>query len=53
MDYMDEPKALLKNMESKKIGLKRSVFYQAYALFYEKTKKFEAADRMYRLGVQK
>ncbi|CAO2817020.1 unnamed protein product [Amaranthus hypochondriacus] len=52
MDYMDEPKALLKNMESKKIGLKRSVFYQAYALFYEKTKKFEAADRMYRLGVQ-
>ncbi|KAK9699999.1 hypothetical protein RND81_08G209900 [Saponaria officinalis] len=52
MDYADDPKALLRNMETKKIGIKRALFYQAYALYYEKLKKFDGADQMYRLGVQ-
>ncbi|KAL2939733.1 putative inactive serine/threonine-protein kinase bub1 [Bienertia sinuspersici] len=52
MDYVDDPKALLRTMEMKKIGIKRSLFYQAYALYYEKIKKFDEADNMYRLGVQ-
>ncbi|WCJ19931.1 hypothetical protein M5689_002200 [Euphorbia peplus] len=52
MDYVDEPKALLKNMEMNSIGKKRSLFYQAYALYYEKLKKFEEAEKMYHLGVQ-
>ncbi|KAH9604932.1 hypothetical protein KSS87_002514 [Heliosperma pusillum] len=52
MDYVDDPKALLRNMEVKKIGIKRSLFYQAYALYYEKINKFDKADQMYRLGVQ-
>uniref|UniRef100_A0A7C9FQU5 BUB1 N-terminal domain-containing protein n=1 Tax=Opuntia streptacantha TaxID=393608 RepID=A0A7C9FQU5_OPUST len=53
MDYVDDPKALLRTMEMKRLGTKHSLFYQAYALYYEKMKKFEEADRMYRLGVQK
>lgn len=53
MDYVDEPKALLRTMENNQIGVKRSLFYQAYALYYEKVKKFEEADNMYHLGVQK
>uniref|UniRef100_A0A7C9F1I9 BUB1 N-terminal domain-containing protein n=1 Tax=Opuntia streptacantha TaxID=393608 RepID=A0A7C9F1I9_OPUST len=52
MDYVDDPKALLRTMEMKRLGTKHSLFYQAYALYYEKMKKFEEADRMYRLGVQ-
>ena len=50
---MDDPKGLLRTMETKRIGTKRSLFYQAYALYYEKMKRFEEADKMYRLGVQK
>ena len=53
MDYVDDPRALLKTMEEKQIGTKSSLFYQAYALYYEKLKKFEDADKMYHLGVQK
>ena len=53
MDYVDDPRALLKTMEEKRIGSKSSLFYQAYALYYEKLKKFDDADKMYHLGVQK
>ncbi|KAK4367174.1 hypothetical protein RND71_015054 [Anisodus tanguticus] len=53
IDYVDDPKAVLKAMESNRIGMKKSLFYQAYALYYEKIKKFEAAEKMYHLGVQK
>lgn len=53
MDYVDEPRALLRTMEMNSIGSKRSLFYQAYALYYEKMKKFEEAEQMYHLGVQK
>lgn len=53
MDYVDDPRALLKTMEEKQIGTKSSLFYQAYALYYEKLKKFDDADKMYHLGVQK
>ncbi|XP_050209210.1 uncharacterized protein LOC126659922 [Mercurialis annua] len=52
MDFVDEPKALLRTMEMNSIGIKRSLFYQAYALYYEKMKKFEEAEKMYHLGVQ-
>lgn len=53
MDFVDDPKALLRNMEVNHIGTKRSLFYQAYALYYEKIKKFEEAEKMYHLGVHK
>ncbi|XP_038905527.1 mitotic spindle checkpoint protein BUBR1 [Benincasa hispida] len=53
MDYVADPRALLKTMEEKRIGTKFSLFYQAYALYYEKLKKFDDADKMYHLGVQK
>lgn len=53
MEYVDEPKTVLKTMELNRIGMKKSAFYIAYALYYEKVKKFEAAEKMYRLGVQK
>lgn len=53
MDYVDDPKVLLRAMEMNRIGMKRSLFYQAYALYLEKTKKFEEADKIYHLGVQK
>ncbi|XP_042510363.1 uncharacterized protein LOC122085835 isoform X2 [Macadamia integrifolia] len=39
-------------MEANRIGTKLALFYQAYALHYEKHKKFEDADKMYSLGVQ-
>ncbi|KAL0694155.1 hypothetical protein Bca4012_061335 [Brassica carinata] len=53
MDFVDDPRALLRTMEGNSIGTKRSLFYQAYALHYEKMKRFEDAEKMYRLGVQK
>ncbi|CAK7325904.1 unnamed protein product [Dovyalis caffra] len=52
MDYVSDPRALLSTMETNRIGAKRSLFYQAYALYYEKMKNFEGAENMYRLGVQ-
>ncbi|KAL3521246.1 hypothetical protein ACH5RR_019395 [Cinchona calisaya] len=52
MDFVDDPKSVLRTMEENCIGKKKSLFYQAYALYYEKMKKFEAADKMYHLGVQ-
>ncbi|KAF9676957.1 hypothetical protein SADUNF_Sadunf08G0057300 [Salix dunnii] len=52
MDYVNDPRALLSTMETNRIGTKRSLFYQAYALYYEKMKKFEEAENMYRFGVQ-
>ncbi|KAJ6309521.1 hypothetical protein OIU77_015311 [Salix suchowensis] len=50
MDYVNDPRALLTTMETNRIGTKRSLFYQAYALYYEKMKKFEEAENMYRFG---
>ncbi|KAJ9539824.1 hypothetical protein OSB04_026330 [Centaurea solstitialis] len=52
LDFVDEPGAVLKNMKANRIGNKRSLFYQAYALYYEKMKKFSDAEQMYHLGVQ-
>ncbi|PQP97736.1 putative inactive serine/threonine-protein kinase bub1 [Prunus yedoensis var. nudiflora] len=52
MDFVDDPRALLRKMEANQIGTKHSLFYQAYALYYEKNKKFEEAEKMYQLGVQ-
>ncbi|XP_011076665.1 uncharacterized protein LOC105160865 [Sesamum indicum] len=52
MDFVDDPKAILKTMEMNQIGMKKSLFYQAYALYYEKLKKFDAAEKIYHLGVQ-
>ena len=53
MDYMTDAKPLLKKMERNGIGLKRASFYMAYALYYEKHKRFNDAEKMYRLGIQK
>lgn len=53
MDFVDDPKAVLKTMEVHQIGMKKSLFYQAYALYYEKMRKFDAAEKIYHLGVQK
>ncbi|KAJ4779918.1 hypothetical protein LUZ62_064175 [Rhynchospora pubera] len=52
MDYVDDAKVLLKRMEKNKIGLKRASFYIAYALYYEKHRKLEEAEKMYHAGVQ-
>jgi hypothetical protein len=43
-------KALLNKMEQRGICLKRASFYMAYALYYEKHRRFESAEKMYRLG---
>jgi hypothetical protein len=53
MDYVEDAKPLLKNMEQRGIGLKRASFYMAYALYYEKHRRFESAEKMYHLGIQK
>ncbi|KAL5537317.1 hypothetical protein UlMin_044843 [Ulmus minor] len=52
MDFVEDPKKVLTTMEANSIGTKHSLFYQAYALYYEKSKKFEEADKMFHLGVQ-
>ncbi|KAD7480237.1 hypothetical protein R6Q59_009008 [Mikania micrantha] len=52
LDFVDDPGAVLEHMKANHIGNKRSLFYQAYALYYEKMKKFTAAEKMYHLGVQ-
>ncbi|KAJ1688710.1 hypothetical protein LUZ63_012865 [Rhynchospora breviuscula] len=52
MDYVDDAKVLLKRMEKNQIGLKRASFYIAYALYYEKHRKLEEAEKMYHSGVQ-
>ncbi|KAI3748876.1 hypothetical protein L6452_12280 [Arctium lappa] len=52
LDFVDDPGAVLENMKANHIGNKRSLFYQAYALYYEKMKKFTDAEKMYHLGVQ-
>ncbi|KAM6583007.1 hypothetical protein CsatB_010009 [Cannabis sativa] len=52
MDFVDDPRTLLGAMESKHIGTKHSLFYQAYALYYEKSKNFKEAEKMYHVGVQ-
>ncbi|EPS57762.1 hypothetical protein M569_17055 [Genlisea aurea] len=52
MDFVDDPKAILKKMELNQIGTKSSLFYEAYSLYYEKQKKFDAAYRIYHLGFQ-
>ncbi|KAF6153635.1 hypothetical protein GIB67_027502 [Kingdonia uniflora] len=52
MDFVDDPRALMKAMETNRIGLKKALFYEAYALYYEKVNKFEEAEKMYHLGVR-
>ncbi|KAG4920207.1 hypothetical protein AAZX31_18G024900 [Glycine max] len=52
MDFVDDPKTLLRTMETNHIGTKRCEFYQAYALYYEKSKKSDEAEKMYHLGVK-
>nr|XP_029120612.1 uncharacterized protein LOC105045867 isoform X2 [Elaeis guineensis] len=52
MDYVNDAKVVLRRMEKNQIGWKRAMFYSAYALYYEKQKKFEEAEKMYHLGVQ-
>ncbi|KAF5771043.1 putative mitotic spindle checkpoint protein Bub1/Mad3 [Helianthus annuus] len=52
LDFVDDPGAVLEHMKESHIGNKRSLFYQAYALYYEKIKKFAEAENMYHLGVQ-
>ncbi|KAL2333431.1 hypothetical protein Fmac_014644 [Flemingia macrophylla] len=52
MDFVDDPVALLRTMEANCIGRKRCQFYQAYALYYEKNKKYDEAEKMYHLGVK-
>ncbi|XP_061376572.1 uncharacterized protein LOC133318579 [Gastrolobium bilobum] len=52
MDFVDDPRALLRTMEVNHIGTKRSQFYQAYALYYEKSKRYDEAEKMYHLGVK-
>ncbi|KAI4306861.1 hypothetical protein L6164_030104 [Bauhinia variegata] len=52
MDFVDDAKTLLRTMEVNHIGTTRCQFYQAYALYYEKTKRYEEADKMYHLGVK-
>ncbi|KAF5185599.1 Trigalactosyldiacylglycerol 4 protein [Thalictrum thalictroides] len=52
MDFVDDPRVLLKTMEKFHIGTKQALFYQAYALHFVKLKKFEKADKMYHLGIQ-
>ncbi|XP_020114219.1 probable inactive serine/threonine-protein kinase bub1 [Ananas comosus] len=52
MDYVDDAKVLLKKMEKNQIGTKRAIFYLASALYYEKHKKFERAEKIYRQGVE-
>ncbi|KAG2559767.1 hypothetical protein PVAP13_8KG010500 [Panicum virgatum] len=51
MDYVADAKPLLKKMERNRIGLKRASFYMAYALYYEKHKRFNDAQKMYNLGI--
>ncbi|CAD6255015.1 unnamed protein product [Miscanthus lutarioriparius] len=52
MDYVTDAKPLLKKMEWNGIGFKRASFYMAFALYYEKHKRFNDAEKMYRLGIQ-
>ncbi|KAH7656756.1 Mitotic spindle checkpoint protein Bub1/Mad3 protein [Dioscorea alata] len=52
MDYVDDAKVVLRRMEKNQIGIKRASFYSAYALYYEKRKNFDEAEKMYHLGVQ-
>ncbi|CAN6344266.1 unnamed protein product [Urochloa humidicola] len=52
MDYVADAKPLLKKMERNGIGLKRASFYMAYALYYEKHKRFNGAEKMYCLGIK-
>lgn len=53
MDYAEDPKGILRTMEMSHIGMKRALFYQAYALYHEKMKKYDKAEKMYMAGVQK
>ncbi|KAK9168064.1 hypothetical protein Syun_000204 [Stephania yunnanensis] len=52
LDFVDDPKPVLRAMEANRIGKKQALFYQAYSLYYEKLKRFEEAEKMYHLGVQ-
>lgn len=53
MDFVDDPGAVLGTMKANQIGMRRALFYQACALYYEKINKFEQAEKMYHLGIHK
>lgn len=53
MDLVEDPKAFLRTIEANSIETKRSLFCLAYALNYERMKRFEEVEIMYCLEVQK
>ncbi|PKA50594.1 checkpoint serine/threonine-protein kinase [Apostasia shenzhenica] len=52
MDYVEDARVILRKMEKSEIGTKRAKFYTAYALFYEKKKRFVEAEKVFHLGAQ-
>ncbi|XP_057860577.1 uncharacterized protein LOC131069232 isoform X2 [Cryptomeria japonica] len=53
LEYVPNRGEVLSVMERHKIGLKHALYYKAYALHYEKLKKFPDAEAMYKLGIQR
>eukprot|EP01018_Ginkgo_biloba_P004774 Gb_15965 [translate_table: standard] len=53
LEFVPNREEVLFVMEQKKIGMKHALYYQAYALHYEKVKKFTAAEAMYKLGIER
>lgn len=53
LEFVPNRREALLAMENNQIGLKHALYYQAYALHYEKLKKFPEADAMFRLGIQR
>lgn len=47
MDFMNDAIADFESMKENQIAMKKSPFYQAYALNFEMMKKFEASENMY------
>ncbi|KAH9309259.1 hypothetical protein KI387_037170, partial [Taxus chinensis] len=53
LEFVPNRGEVLSIMERNKIGLKHALYYQAYALHYEKLKNFSDAEAMYKLGIQR
>ncbi|KAJ0791390.1 putative mitotic spindle checkpoint protein Bub1/Mad3 [Helianthus annuus] len=52
LDFVDDPGSIPEHMKENHILNKRSLFHQAYTIYYEKMKKFTKAKKMYHLVVQ-
>ncbi|KAL4189647.1 hypothetical protein AMTRI_Chr08g208200 [Amborella trichopoda] len=52
MDFVDNPGELLHLLEKKKIGAKHALYYQAFALYYERLNRFAEAEKIYQLGLR-